>query len=213
MADCKYYAYCLVGFGSYLDWKIVEFLERLPDTLVCNGCGIVSANSAVLPCMHVSCLHCNESKCVVDKRNHCGKMTAIQTTVAELLSKQVRCLCSSEGCEYIGTLDRLGYHYPRRCDFARIVCSCCGARIPFKQLAGHYVACQTAANFVIATSAKVKRLLEDLSNAKKELEVAVASGSKDDSLPRASVTSMLEAVERLNAELGDCATKSSEDAA
>lgn len=212
MADSKNYAYCLVGFGSYLDWRIVEFLERLPDAIVCNGCGIVSAKASVLPCMHVSCLHCDELKCAVDQRSHFGR-TSLQSARVALLSRQVRCLCSSQGCEYIGTLDKLDYHYPRQCDFARIVCSCCGARIPFKQLAGHYAACQTAASLVIATSAKVKRLLEDLSNAKKELEVAVASGSKDDSLPRASVTSMLEAVERLNAELGDGAAKSSEDVA
>lgn len=213
MADSKYYAYCLVGFGSYLDWKIVEFLERLPDTIVCNGCGIVSAKASVLPCMHVSCLHCDERKCAVDQRIHYGIMTAIQTAGEALLSKQVRCLCSSEGCAYIGTLNGLGYHYPRQCDFARIVCSCCGARIPFKELSGHYADCQTASKSVIATSAKLKRLLEDLSNAKKELEGAVARGSNDDSLPRASITSMLEAVERLNAEVGDGAANSSEDVA
>ncbi|KAH9372998.1 hypothetical protein HPB48_003376 [Haemaphysalis longicornis] len=201
MADSKYYAYCLVGFGNYLDWKTVEFLERLPDGIVCSGCGVVSATTTKLPCTHVSCLYCGSHKCAVDKRSRAG-ISVVPARVA-ILSKQVRCICSSDGCAYVGRLCELDSHYPSECDFARIVCSCCSARILFKELPGHYAACRNASELSLATSAKVARLIEDLRNAKKELEIAVASGRNDDCVPRASVRLLLDAVERLDAELGD----------
>ncbi|KAH9384428.1 hypothetical protein HPB48_026435 [Haemaphysalis longicornis] len=206
--DRRYYAYCLVGFESFLDSRTVEFLERLPDVQVCDGCGAVPSKPAVLPCMHTSCLRCSASsylhKCPVDGREfRSGQFQVLDTGKNELMAKMVRCLCASEGCGYTGPLSVLGNHFPRGCDFARTICSRCGARFLFKELSKHYTTCNTRASSASLKSAKFKRLYEDLANAKKELEEAVSRISNDEGLPRMSVSSMLEAVERLKAELGD----------
>lgn len=207
MGDQKFHAYVLVCFGNFLDWKIVEFLDRLPDGQVCDGCGVVAAKPAVLPCMHTSCLSCNIGryggyKCTVHKQEFSRRqLTVIETATDELLKRNVRCLSASNGCNFTGPLGTLGNHFPLKCDFAHTICSFCGSRTPFKGLRDHYVACRATTDSAPTLSANFKRLLEDLSNAKKELE-AVSQSSGDDGAARANVNYVLLAVDRLRAELG-----------
>lgn len=183
MGDRKYYAYLLLGFESFLDWNVVEFLERLPDGQVCNGCGAVAAKPAMFPCMHSSCLKCDDllqpkRKCTIHKQEFClSELTELKTVKSHLLSKNVRCLSASHGCTFTGPLGTLGEHFPRKCDFAGAVCPLCGTRIPFKQLEEHYAACLTTAASAPAKLANIKQLLEDLTNAKNELEEAVSLDS------------------------------------
>lgn len=208
MGDRKYYAYLLVGFESFLDWNVVEFLERLPDGQVCNGCGAVPAKPAMLPCMHTSCLKCDEDswkrKCMIHKQEFpTRELTGVNTAKSQLLMKNVRCLSASHGCTFTGPLGKLDEHFPRKCDFAGAVCSFCGTRIPFKGLEEHYAVCRATTDSSRVKLAKIKQLLEDLTNAKNELEEAVSQASSLKDPAKSSIGAVLVAVEKLRAEMSD----------
>ncbi|XP_077546328.1 uncharacterized protein LOC144158984 [Haemaphysalis longicornis] len=203
--DSEFYGYFLVGFNSFLDFRTIEFRERLPDAHVCDNCGAVSGEvQLLLPCMHVSC-----SRCVVRKmQNGCYYITcAVDNTASRnnsewnnvkdvLYRKAVRCPNTSFGCNHTCTLKDLETHFPV-CQFSKTVCSICGIPIQFGQLAHHYAGCRAIFFSVAAAFTKSKQLLEDLTNAKKEVEEVVAGNPSDEGALRRKVNSMLDVLQRL----------------
>ncbi|KAH9382657.1 hypothetical protein HPB48_023211 [Haemaphysalis longicornis] len=149
-----------------------------------------------------SCNHICDDDSVV--RVSCGKET--------LLRKFVRCPKASKGCNDTFVLSYLETHI-RRCEFVYTACSLCKARVKFKKLSEHYAACRAATASVVTASAGSKRLLEDLTNVKKEVEQAMAPGSSDEGALREKTASMLEVLERLQIQLtsGDAQNGSSQD--
>lgn len=141
---------------------------------------------------------------MIHKQEFClSELTELKTVKYHLLSKNVRCLSASHGCTFTGPLGTLGEHFPRKCDFAGAVCPLCGTRIPFKQLEEHYAACRATTASAPAKLAKIKQLLEDLTNAKNELEEAVSLDSSLKDPAKSSIGAVLVAVEKLRAELSD----------
>lgn len=204
--DSEFYGYFLVGFNSFLDFRTIEFRERLPDAHVCDNCGAVSGEvQLLLPCMHVSCSRCGVRKydslnrcyikCAVDKTN--SWTTSEWNNVKDVLyRKTVRCPNTSFGCNHTCTLRDLETHFPM-CQFSKTVCSICGISIQFGQLAHHYAGCRAIFSSVAATLTKSKQLLEDLTNAKKEVEEVVAGNPSDEGALRRKVNSILEVLRRL----------------
>lgn len=219
----RYYSYCLVGFDSYLDFKTVEFQERLPDAYICDSCGAVGAERLLLPCMHVSCLlcaqrHAGRSGWTIKCRS-CNKVWTEDSVIRvacgkeSLLTRSVRCPKASKGCDFVAALSSLKAHI-RHCEYLHTVCSLCNTRVKFKELSEHYAACRTAFTSAVTASAESKRLLEDLANVKKEVEEAMAGGSSDEGTLRDKTASMLEVLERVRiqlAERGDSQNGSTQD--
>lgn len=206
-SDSEFYGYFLVGFNSFLDFRTIEFRERLPDAHVCDNCGAVSGEvQLLLPCMHVSCSRCGARKydltsktyytmCAVDNAP-CWTNSTWNNVKDSLYRKTVRCPNASFGCNHTCTLKDLEIHFPT-CQFCKTVCSICGIPIQFGKLSRHYAGCRAIFSSVAATFTKSKQLLEDLTNAKKEVEEVVAGNPSDEGALRRKVNSMLEVVQRL----------------
>ncbi|XP_075530931.1 uncharacterized protein LOC142564032 isoform X5 [Dermacentor variabilis] len=68
--------YTLCGFTGELDWRPLNFAERIPAHRICNACGVLPRVTAFLPCRHVLCNSCYE-QCVLREGHACpldGKM-------------------------------------------------------------------------------------------------------------------------------------------
>lgn len=223
MTQRQYYSYCLVGFDSYLDFRTVEFQGRLPAAYVCDSCGAVAATKMLLPCMHVSCLLCRSRKRGTNNKFAIGcgscknvfledNVGSVASVKDHILWKVVRCPEASKGCKFTCTLRDLQKHFPQ-CEYLDTVCSLCNGSVKSKELPKHYAACRTVFTSGARASAESTRLLEDLRNAKKEVEEAMARGSSDGGALREKTASMLEVLERLRIQVtsGDAQNGSTKD--
>lgn len=211
MTQGQYYSYCLVGFDSYLDFRTVEFQERVPGAYVCDSCGAVVGKKHLLPCMHVSCLLCRSRESGTNYKFviGCGrcKNTFLEDKIGSaacvkdgILARVVRCPEASKGCNFTCKLSDLEKHF-RQCEYLDTVCTLCNGSVKSKELPKHYAACRTVFTSGARASAESTRLLEDLRNAKKEVEEAMARGSSDEGALREKTASMLEVLERLRIQM------------
>ncbi|KAH9382658.1 hypothetical protein HPB48_023212 [Haemaphysalis longicornis] len=208
MSAGQYYRYYLTGFGNYLDFRTVEFRERLPDAYFCDSCGAVAIDCASLSCNHVSCAlcrsgsieYCKYAGTVIACRicratTHEKNVTCLLNGKERLLGRSVRCPMASNGCDFTGMLRDLDSHFPQ-CKFHLTTCSLCNAHVKFKELSRHYAACRARAYASVTSVSAETRLHEDLANAKKEIEEAMAGGSSDDRALREKTAFVLEVLGR-----------------
>lgn len=215
LSESQYFGYCLVDFNSSLDFRTVEFQERVPDGHVCDSCGVVSGEVKLLPCMHVSCKRCScatvrkggdkyTMTCAVDKKVF-EEMSGFSVVKEKLYDRRVRCPSTSDGCNHTCTLRELEAHF-HKCQFFWTVCSLCGVRLLFKKLPEHYAECRSLLSSAAATFAKSKQLIQHLANATKEVEEAVTKNSGDAGVFRKKMDSVLEVLEKLRVQVGDAKT-------
>ncbi|XP_075526265.1 TNF receptor-associated factor 5-like [Dermacentor variabilis] len=175
-----YYRVC--GFGGHTDWKTVEFVEEIDDEQVCNWCGVVSAELAILPCLHRVCEECRTvayeaelPACGIDKQTLSSAAKDIGTTLERVLGvRVVRCVNVGSGCDYSDSLVRLSDHLCRSCAFYLKECPKCEEALAYKDLASHYKKCKGVAG-IFLQSADTHSLLEDMGNARNELEQRLSS--------------------------------------
>lgn len=149
--------YTLTGFGEFLEWRTLRFVEPMPRIRVCRLCGVVSSVARLLPCTHVLCESCEAQ--VVDKgRPHCPldgaafekeDVQTMQFTKRELGERLVRCINDdgtdgSDGCAFTGKLVVLEEHFLAHCAHGRVRCTKCGGCVFRKDIVEHYLGCEGA---------------------------------------------------------------------
>ncbi|KAH7974253.1 hypothetical protein HPB49_013099 [Dermacentor silvarum] len=197
------FKYRVCGFGNHIEQKTVEFTKKVDDVQVCSWCGVVSANSSALPCLHIACEECLEDAkktavtvCWIDKTNFNNRYCA--SGLKDMMGmKNVRCVNVDSGCNYIGRLAELNRHLRKDCAFYRMECFKCEEVMAYKELFSHFRMCAGVKGvFLRATDGQ--SLLENMGNARKELEQALATTSSD---VRDAVGFLTEQIERLRSQL------------
>lgn len=113
MAGKEYY---LKGFGAFLDYRRVVFLEPLPKIRVCSVCEMVSSLSWLLPCCHVVCCSCKgqiaaDQICALDEEKFDeGNVILLEFQPSQLDRYLVRCLSGGRKCGFIGKPSELREH-------------------------------------------------------------------------------------------------------
>lgn len=140
MATARY----LCGFGTIVDWRLLEFVEHLPGIRICNLCGVVSRISKLLPCSHVVCKSCfgqvtlKDSTCPVDKKAFVEKQVLeLELTEGQLNDRIVLCVNSSRGCTFMGKLADFMEHIKHDCDYFEVTCPKCGRGVPQMSILEH----------------------------------------------------------------------------
>lgn len=205
------FRYSVCGFGPHIERRTVEFMQKLDDEQVCNWCGVVSGNSRINAiCRHMVCEDCFEAAnnaavpvCCIDKQTlKAGNATIEFESVVR--SVKVRCANVDRGCDYTESISELDRHLRESCAFYLKECSKCENVMPYKNFISHFRMCE-GVEAVILRATDAQSLLEDVGNARKELEQALASTSSD---VRDAVGLVTEQFERLRSQL----TASSEGA-
>ncbi|KAH9364263.1 hypothetical protein HPB48_022947 [Haemaphysalis longicornis] len=135
----------LSGFDEFLDWRQLEFAEKIPDELVCSICGVVSAFPQRLPCRHVFCPTCyeeiteRERICPLDRGSFLSKMVEMVDSRAGIKELRIRCPNSPNGCTFVGPLSKLKEHFLEQCRLAEVHCARCGMSLPQKAAVDHYL--------------------------------------------------------------------------
>ncbi|KAH9364264.1 hypothetical protein HPB48_022948 [Haemaphysalis longicornis] len=136
----------LSGFDQFLDWRPLEFVDKIPDELVCSICGVVSAFPKRLPCRHVFCPTCygeiteRERICPVDRGSFLGEMVeTVDSSRVGIKELRIRCPNSPRGCTFVGPLSKLHEHFLEQCRLAEVHCARCRMALPQKTAVNHYL--------------------------------------------------------------------------
>lgn len=181
------FMYPVWGFGDHVQCRTVEFVDRLDELHVCSWCGGLSADSKVLPCWHLICEECRtevindtDSVCLVDKHNLLRNFGGFHNDVKTVLSKRkVRCFYADKGCDFDGSLTDLNIHLEGSCGMYLTTCYRCEQAVAQKDMKEHISSCKGVA-VVVLGSADARSLLENLGNARKEVEYALNAASSGD---------------------------------
>ncbi|KAL1473631.1 hypothetical protein MTO96_038560 [Rhipicephalus appendiculatus] len=175
------------GFGSHLEMRTVEFVDKLEEWQYCSWCSVVSSEMSVLPCRHVMCQPCVDEygENIWEGRNFlraitcCGQQASSWTRLEgkHLGDKQVRCV--NDGCDFAGCLRELDEHLKQSCAMYTSTCSKCEDTFAYKDIRNHYTACSGKMGIFLRT-ADARSLLDNFGAAFKNLEQAVASAKPDD---------------------------------
>lgn len=145
------YQYTLTGFGEFLEWRTLRFVEPMPRIRVCRLCGVVSSVARLLPCTHVLCDSCEGQaadrgrQCPIDgaafEREDVQTMPFARRDLGE---RQVHCINDdgATGCTFTGKLAALEEHFLAHCVHGRARCSKCGRSVLRKDAVEHYVGCE-----------------------------------------------------------------------
>lgn len=208
MAGAQRRKYRVAGFGTHVDYKVVDFIDDVEDVYVCSFCGVVGTYPNILSCLHVACSSCKSKLvngvCLIDKKTY-FLCTTVEYRHKDpyLREKKVRCLNADSGCSFTGPLSTLDGHLTSSCDFYVTTCFECAGAIVFKDMTNHHIQCKgRGSDTVVLTAADARSLLEDFGNARNELERALDSANTDcrDEL-RAAVASLSEQLARLRSQL------------
>ncbi|KAH7976024.1 hypothetical protein HPB52_008228 [Rhipicephalus sanguineus] len=199
------FMYRVCGFGDHTEWKIVEFLEELDDVQVCSWCGVVSTKAAVLSCSHMVCEECRAIAykaavpvCWIDKETLSSEVKQIDHSLNSALQyRKVHCVNFDTGWDYAHRIDQLDEHLRTACAFYLKECSKCEESVVYKDLVSHYKACKGLAG-VFVRAVDGQPLLDDILNARRELEQALALTSSE---VRDTVGSLTDQLEMLRSQL------------
>lgn len=203
----KRFVYRVEGFGSHVDFKLVEFSRELDTVLLCSWCGAVKKEKPDLYyCGDVTCKECscenNSVKCLVHGKTLSRVMEVNWRNEYDIEGQRVRCVNAMRGCEHEGCLRDLNDHLRKDCAFHIFACLRCGRGVPYKDMRVHFPTCKGATE-VSETSGSAFSLAEDLCNARKELEHALTLTNLDEHYElRKAVISASEMFARLEAQLG-----------
>lgn len=171
------FSYRVCGFGDHTEWKTVEFMDEIDEEQVCNWCGVVSAELVVLPCLHVVCEECrtvvyqfSPTVCRIDKQALISDTKVTGDALKQALGRRtVRCVNVGRGCHHTDCLWSLTNHLRDSCAFYLKECPKCDDAVVLKDLVSHSKKCKGVAG-VFLRSADAQSLLEDMGNARNELE-------------------------------------------
>ncbi|KAL1445375.1 hypothetical protein MTO96_045058 [Rhipicephalus appendiculatus] len=197
------FRYRVCGFGNHIEQKIVKFKEKLHAMQLCSWCGIVSAKSHCLSCMHMVCEECLEdakkadiTSCWIDKKKFECKNGGDRLRDV-VRPRKVHCTNVDNGCDYTGSFWQLDGHLSEYCTRYLKECFKCGERVPYKDFVSHFKTCEGVAG-VLLRATDGQSLLDDIRNASKELEQALTSTSSD---VRDAVGLLTEQLENLRRQL------------
>ncbi|KAH6921999.1 hypothetical protein HPB50_007297 [Hyalomma asiaticum] len=197
----SWFKYRVCGFGPHVEQRTVEFQETLHSMQVCSWCGVVPGKPYHLSCTHMICEECfryaekaHVTSCLIDKKEFECKASCALLSEA-LGTKTVRCMNVDKGCGYTGRLMQLNRHLSGSCTLYLLECSKCGENIAYKDFVNHFKNCEGAVGVVIR-AADGSSLLDDIRNASKELEQALASTSAEVRHAVGSFTEHLESLHR-----------------
>ncbi|XP_077497189.1 uncharacterized protein LOC144107848 [Amblyomma americanum] len=147
--DCRY---TLTGFGEFLEWRTLRFVEPMPKIRVCRLCGVVASVGKLLPCTHVLCETCKDQvadrglQCPIDGTTFVAEdVQEMPFTRRELGERHVHCIndagSGAAGCPFVGKLSSLEEHFIAHCVYGTVRCSKCRGSVLRKDLVEHYVNC------------------------------------------------------------------------
>ncbi|XP_077546105.1 TNF receptor-associated factor 6-like [Haemaphysalis longicornis] len=136
--------YTVFGFDSRIDWKPTVFVDGLPRHRVCSACSMVSSAIALLPCNHLLCNKCYESRgdgecsrCPLDQDIWKPEDVAWSTfTKDNLLGRKIQCWNWCNGCDLVGPVCEIVDHFGD-CQYHAVSCFRCTQSLAYKELAGH----------------------------------------------------------------------------
>ncbi|XP_064479959.1 TNF receptor-associated factor 2-like [Ornithodoros turicata] len=134
----------LVGFSEALDWRPMHFVD-LPAVSACSLCGMVPKETFVLECLHSLCPQCYQGVCRRDRRCPIDDETFQQSEVrsvtlkATLVQKlKVGCPNSKQGCDFVGSVERMQCHFLQDCGYHVTICKTCGDRVLGSDMVRHF---------------------------------------------------------------------------
>lgn len=133
--------YTLRGFSADLDLRPLRFAEPLPPAMVCSGCGLVPKRIAFLPCGHLLCEPCHgrlEGVCPLDG-DSCREQDVVwrDLSVDKLMSRQVACWNSPNGCDFVSDIPAMMRHFRDDCSCHAIDCPQCSVPVLCTALVQH----------------------------------------------------------------------------
>ncbi|KAH8031556.1 hypothetical protein HPB51_019159 [Rhipicephalus microplus] len=199
------WTYMVHGFGSHVQMKAVEFVDKLECSQLCSWCGIVSLQMYRLSCRHILCDVCKDrysiwnsgyyAKCCECERL-CTSLRAHGTG-----DKRVRCVYADNGCDFLGPLKQLDEHLRESCALYSTVCHKCGDTLAHKDMRNHHPTC-AGRRGVFLRSSYARSALDNLSAACEKFETAVASaGPEEGAKLRDMVTMVREQFTRIQGQL------------
>ncbi|XP_077496212.1 uncharacterized protein LOC144107096 isoform X1 [Amblyomma americanum] len=139
--------YRLSGFAGGIDWRPINFKQRLQTTRVCRLCGVVPHSIAVLPCTHFLCQSCldgcadgGRSACPLDKMSFeaDADVSWISFPQKHMERLQVGCWNAQHGCGYVGPAGELLDHFENNCSFHAASCPRCQDVVLVRDMPRHY---------------------------------------------------------------------------
>ncbi|KAH8032662.1 hypothetical protein HPB51_026175 [Rhipicephalus microplus] len=194
------------GFGSHVQMKAVEFVDKLECCQVCNWCGLVSSQMYRLSCRHVLCDVCKAWYSICNKNVYYAKCCECERICTPIGArgtgdKRVRCVYADSGCDFLGPLKQLDEHLRESCALYSTVCHRCGDTFAHKDMRIHYPTC-AGRQGVFLRSSHARSALDNLSAACEKFETAVASaGPEEGAKLRDMVTMVREQFTRIQGQL------------
>ncbi|XP_064479833.1 TNF receptor-associated factor 2-like [Ornithodoros turicata] len=133
----------LLGHFEALDWRPLQFLG-LPSTISCDLCSCVPEKIFRLECFHSLCEGCYQSvlrsnpRCPLDRQElHQSEVIILPIKTTSLQKLEVRCCNFKHGCPFVGSLERMKYHFLKDCEFHSLTCKNCSATVLRKDIISH----------------------------------------------------------------------------
>lgn len=207
MDDGARFVYRVMGFGSQVASKLVEFLRELDQASFCSWCSTVTREKMrLVSCGDIACSGCVckffSRKCPVHGKTAEYVMEVDWSSKYDVACEKVRCVNAMRGCKYEGELRMLQNHLITSCAFHVVACVRCRRGVPYKDFYTHSWTCKGASE-ASGSSGAAMSLFEDMRNARKELEQALAlTDSHEHCELRKALISASEMLVRLEDQLG-----------
>ncbi|KAL3183977.1 hypothetical protein MRX96_006295 [Rhipicephalus microplus] len=194
------------GFGSHVQMKVVEFVDKLECWQVCCRCGLVNSQMYRLSCRHILCDVCRFRYLICNK---CGEYVKCCELLRHFTpigargpgDKRVRCVYADSGCDFLGPLKQLDEHLRESCALYSTVCHKCGDTLAHKDMRIHYPTCAGRQGVFLRFS-DARSALDNLSAACEKFETAVASaGPEEGAKLRDMLTMVREQFTRIQGQL------------
>ncbi|XP_064479958.1 TNF receptor-associated factor 2-like [Ornithodoros turicata] len=133
----------LVGFSEALDWRPMHFVD-LRAVPACSLCGMVPKETFELDCLHSLCPPCYQGVCGHDRKCPIDDETFQQSNVRSVTLKatlvqqlNVGCPNSKQGCDFVGSVERMQCHFLQDCAYHVTTCKTCGDRVIGRDMVRH----------------------------------------------------------------------------
>ncbi|XP_075744725.1 uncharacterized protein LOC142803494 [Rhipicephalus microplus] len=128
------------------NWRLTQFAATVPNSCVCSICGMIPKWLVKLPCSHALCPACHglSSKkgsglCPLDKQSfEITNSVTVHIDDSEVRSFKVYCWNEVHGCQYVGSMEHLLWHYEHECRFHVVECLRCHRTVLHNELLKHH---------------------------------------------------------------------------
>ena len=121
-----------------------EFVDQVPEELLCKSCKLVARQPRVVNCCGGHFCQACIDPVLEDKKPcpSCGDTVStalfIKKDLNKILALQVRCAMKQRGCEWVGQLEQLDAHLDTDCQYVDVECpSKCDQKVQKHNLATH----------------------------------------------------------------------------